>query len=173
LPAYVVLDDPKGLPVNHTQSWQAGYLPPVFQGTRFRSTGTPVLNLTRDFDEPDAVTSLERELYTKFNRLHRDRRPFQPDLDARIASYELAARMQLSTTDALDLSSETQSTLDMYGIGTEPTDSYGRRCLYARRLVERGVRFIQLFIDFQIWDNHTGLETGLKSACDRTDKPIA
>ncbi|MEZ6050972.1 MAG: DUF1501 domain-containing protein [Planctomycetaceae bacterium] len=173
LPAYVVLDDPKGLPVNHTQSWQAGYLPPGFQGTRFRSTGTPVLNLARDFDEPDAVTSLERELYTKLNRLHRDRRPHQPDLDARIASYELAARMQLSTTDALDLSSETQSTLDMYGIGTEPTDSYGRRCLYARRLVERGVRFIQLFIDFQIWDNHTGLETGLKSACDRTDKPIA
>ncbi|MGD9855578.1 MAG: DUF1501 domain-containing protein [Planctomycetaceae bacterium] len=173
LPAYVVLDDPKGLPVNHTQSWQAGYLPPVFQGTRFRSTGSPVLNLTRDFEEPEAVTALERDLFMRLNRLHRDRRSHQPDLDARIASYELAARMQLSATDALDLSGETQSTLDLYGIGGEPTDSYGRRCLYARRLVERGVRFIQLFIDFQIWDNHTDLATGLKSACERTDKPIA
>jgi len=71
------------------------------------------------------------------------------------------------------LNSETKETLDLYGIGKEPTDSYGRRCLYARRLVERGVRFVQLFIDGQIWDNHTGLTAGLKGACDRTDQPIA
>ncbi len=173
LPAYIVLDDPKGLPVNHTQSWQAGYLPPVYQGTRFRSTGSPVLNLQRDFDEPTEITKLQRDLIKRLDRIHRSARQRQPELDARIASYELAARMQLAATSALDLSGETQHTLDMYGIGTEPTDSYGRRCLYARRLVERGVRFVQLFIEFQIWDNHTELAKGLKSACDKTDMPIA
>ena len=81
--------------------------------------------------------------------------------------------MQMAATDALDLSGETQQTLEMYGVGTEATDSYGRRCLYARRLVERGVRFIQLYIESQIWDNHTGLERGLKAACEKTDKPAA
>lgn len=173
LPAYVVLDDPKGLPINKTQSWQSGYLPPVFQGTRFRSTGSPVLNLQRDFVEPDTVTALERALIQRLDQRHLEQRPRQPVLAARLASYQLAARMQLAATDALDLSGETAATLQAYGIGRDPTDSYGRRCLYARRLVERGVRFVQLFIDGQIWDNHTNLASGLKSACDRTDQPIA
>jgi hypothetical protein len=173
LPAYVVLDDPRGLPINKTQNWQCGYLPPLYQGTRFRSTGSPVLNLKRDFDEPDAVTQLERDLVARLDQIHKQDRQYQPQLDARIASYELAARMQLAATDALDLKQETQATLAMYGIGREPTDSYGRRCLYARRLVERGVRFVQLYIDGQIWDNHTNLASGLKTACERTDQPIA
>ncbi|MCH8043669.1 MAG: DUF1501 domain-containing protein [Planctomycetes bacterium] len=173
LPAYVVLDDPKGLPINRTQNWQAGYLPPVYQGTRFRSTGSPVLNLKRQFDEPDEITRLERGLIGKLDDLHRRKRVGQPQLDARIASYQLAARMQLSATDALDLSQETAETKRLYGIGQKTTDSYGRRCLIARRLIERGVRFVQLFIDGQIWDNHTNIATAMKSACDRTDKPIA
>jgi hypothetical protein len=173
LPAYVVLDDPRGLPVNHAQNWQAGFLSPMFQGTRFRASGSPVLNLRPDFDEPEAVTQLERGLRGQLDQLHLERHPDQPHLTARIASYELAARMQLAATDALDLAGESQATLDMYGIGQEPTDSYGRRCLYARRLVERGVRFVQLFIDFQIWDNHTDLRGGLRGACERTDRPIA
>lgn len=173
LPAYIVLDDPKGLPVNRTYNWQSGYLPPLYQGTRFRSTGSPVLNLKRDFDEPDEVTLLERDLVARLDRVHREQRPRQLQIDARIASYELAARMQLAASDALDLSQETQQTQELYGIGKEPTDSYGRRCLYARRLVERGVRFVQLFIDYQIFDNHTELATNLKNACDRTDQPIA
>ena len=173
LPAYVVLDDPRGLPVNHTQSWQAGYLSPTYQGTRFRSTGSPVLNLKRDFDEPDEVTALERDLLNRLDRMHQASRPSQPQLAARIASYQLAARMQLAASDALDIAQESEKTRAMYGIGKEPTDSYGRRCLYARRLVERGVRFVQLFIDFQIWDNHTGLVQGLRGACERTDQPIA
>ncbi|HTI51241.1 MAG TPA: DUF1501 domain-containing protein [Planctomycetaceae bacterium] len=173
LPAYIVLDDPKGLPVNKTYSWQSGYLPPLYQGTRFRSTGSPVLNLKRDFDEPDEVTRLERDLVARLDRIHKQERQYQPQLDARIASYELAARMQLAASDALDLAQETRETQDAYGIGKEPTDSYGRRCLYARRLVERGVRFVQLFIDGQIFDNHTDLASGLKSACERTDQPIA
>jgi hypothetical protein len=173
LPAYVVLDDPGGLPINRSQNWQAGYLSPVYQGTRFRSTGSPVLNLKRDFDEPDVITRAERSLISQLDQLHRQQRSGQPQLDARIASYELAARMQLAATDALDLTRETAETKALYGIGKEPTDSYGRRCLIARRLIERGVRFVQLFIDNQIWDNHTNIASGLKKACDRTDRPIA
>ncbi|HEY0980989.1 DUF1501 domain-containing protein [Schlesneria sp.] len=173
LPAYVVLDDPLGLPVNGTQSWASGYLPPIYQGTRFKATGTPVLNLDREFDEPDEVTNAERSLIGRLDRLHRSRRPGQAQLDARIASYELAARMQLMAPEALDLSQETQQTLEAYGIGDKITDSYGRRCLIARRLVERGVRFVQLYIDSQIWDTHDHLQTELQKACDRTDKPVA
>lgn len=173
LPAYIVLDDPKGLPINKTQSWSSGYLPPLYQGTRFRSTGSPVLNLKPDYEEPSAITAHERAILRRIDRHHLEKNPRIPQLEARIESYELAARMQLAASDAVDLAGETASTLDMYGIGKEPTDSYGRRCLFARRLVERGVRFVQLFIDGQIWDNHTGLADGLKTACDRTDLPIA
>jgi hypothetical protein len=173
LPAYVVLDDPLGLPINGVENWQSGFLPPVFQGTRFKSTGSPVLNLQPEIARPDDVVALERDLLARLDAVHKNKRPGNPRLDARIASYELAARMQLAATDALDLAQETQGTLTMYGIGKEPTDSYGRRCLIARRLVERGVRFIQLFINQQIWDNHTNLAAELKTACDRTDLPIA
>lgn len=173
LPAYVVLDDPRGLPVNGTQNWQAGFLPPNYQGTRFRSTGSPVLNLHREFEEPESITRLQRDLVKRLDGIHRDRRHGQPRLAARIASYELAARMQLTASNCLDLAQESQATLSMYGIGVAATDSYGRRCLMARRLIERGVRFVQLFIDGQIWDNHSKISTALKVACDRTDKPIA
>jgi len=173
LPAYVVLDDPKALPVNGTQNWQAGYLPPVYQGTRFRSTGSPVLNLDRDFNEPNGITELGRGLISELDDIHRQSHPGEPRLDARIASYELAARMQLVASDVLDISQESEATREAYGIGHEPTDSYGRRCLMARRLVERGVRFVQLFIDGQIWDNHTRIATDLRAACQRTDQPIA
>lgn len=173
LPAYVVLDDPAGMPINRTQNWQPGFLPPLYQGTRFRAAGEPLLNLKREYAEPDAVTAAERNLIGTLDRLHRIRRPLQPQLDARIASYELAARLQLTASDALDLSQETADTLKNYGIGEAKTDSYGRRCLIARRLVERGVRFVQLFIEGQIWDNHGEIGTSLKSACLKTDQPIA
>lgn len=173
LPAYVVLDDPRGLPVNGTQNWQAGFLPPVFQGTRFRSTGSPVLNLQQDYEQPESVGRVRDGLIARLDAIHRQRRPGQPRLDARIASYELAARMQMSASDALDLSQESSQTQAMYGIGTEITDSYGRRCLMARRLVERGVRFVQLYIDGQIWDHHSKIAADLPTACRRTDQPIA
>lgn len=173
LPAYVVLDDPLGLPINGVENWSAGFLPPLFQGTRFRSTGSPVLNLRPEQADPDTIASLQRDLLGRLDRLHQRQRPAQPNLAARMASYELAARMQMSATDALDLAGETSATQELYGIGRQPTDSYGRRCLIARRLVERGVRFVQLFINAQIWDNHTGLATDMKAACDRTDLPIA
>jgi hypothetical protein len=173
LPAYVVLDDPLGLPINGVENWHAGFLPPTFQGTRFRSTGSPVLNLRPDAARPSGVVAAERELLARLDEMHRRERPQQPTLDARIASYELAARMQLAATDALDISGENAATRAMYGIGRAPTDSYGRRCLIARRLVERGVRFVQLYINAQIWDTHTNLAAELKTACDRTDEPIA
>jgi hypothetical protein len=173
LPAYVVLDDPLGLPINGVENWQAGFLPPLFQGTRFRSTGSPVLNLRPEVDRPEDVARTERQLLARLDHMHKRQRPGQSQLDARIASYELAARMQLAATDALDISQESRAIREMYGVGREPTDSYARRCLMARRLVERGVRFVQLYINSQIWDNHTALATDLKAACQRTDQPIA
>lgn len=173
LPAYVVLDDPLGLPINGVENWNAGFLPPLFQGTRFRATGSPVLNLRPEVADAGEIATLQRDLLGRLDRLHQRQRPSQPNLAARIASYELAARMQMSATDALDLGQETQATQELYGIGREPTDSYGRRCLIARRLVERGVRFVQLYINAQIWDNHTGLATDMQAACNRTDLPIA
>ncbi|MBS0263650.1 MAG: DUF1501 domain-containing protein [Planctomycetes bacterium] len=173
LPAYVVLDDPLGLPINGVENWQSGFLPPVFQGTRFKATGSPVLNLQPDVSRPADVVTAERDLIARLDAVHKSRRPGNPRLEARISSYELAARMQLAATDALDLGQETQATLDLYGVGKQPTDSYGRRCLIARRLVERGVRFVQLYINAQIWDNHTNLATDLRAACERTDLPIA
>lgn len=173
LPAYVVLDDPQGLPVNGIDNWQSGYLPPVYQGTRFRATGSPLLNLERSFQEPDSVTQLERELIARLDSLHQDARPYDPRLGARISTYKLAARMQMAATDALDLNQETKATQEDYGINHSTTASYGRRCLIARRLIERGVRFVQLFINSQIWDTHSNIGTSLRSACDRTDKPVA
>src|SRR5439155_3850659 len=112
-----------------------------------RSTGSPLLNLKPDSNRPESITKAERDLIAKLDELHKRSRPGQANLDARISSYELAARMQIAATDALDPAKEPLREQEMYGIGREPTDSYGRRCLIARRLVERGVRFIQLFID--------------------------
>lgn len=173
LPAYVVLDDPRGLPVNGVENWQSGFLPPIFQGTRFRSTGSPVLNLRPDAERAEPIVKAERNVLAKLDQIHKRAHPGEATLDARIASYELAARMQLAATDALDLNQEPLALKEQYGIGREPTDSYGRRCLIARRLVERGVRFVQLYINGHIWDTHSNIAQDLKFACDRTDQPIA
>ena len=173
LPAYVVLDDPLGLPVNGTQNWQAGFLPPIYQGTRIRSTGSPILNLTPEVTAPNEVVQAGRELLSRLDQIHKRQHPNQLQLDARIASYELAAKLQMEATDALDINKESKETLEMYGVGQEPTDSYARRCIMARRLVERGVRFVQLYINGQIWDNHSYLQRDMKAACARTDKPVA
>jgi hypothetical protein len=174
LPAYVVLDDPQArLPVNTVQNWQSGYLPPLYQGTRMRPFGSPILNLESDAAEPDLVTKLSRDLLKQLDRKHQSARAGNLQLDARIASYELAARMQLTAAAALDLSQETQETQDSYGIGDKTTDDYGRRCLMARRLVERGVRFVQIYTRGQMWDNHSNIGTSLKTACDYTDRPAA
>ncbi len=173
LPAYVVLDDPIGLPVNGTQNWQAGFLPPVYQGTRIRTNGSPILNLRLEREEPTALAAAARGLLSRLDEIHKRSHPWQLQLDARIASYELAARLQVEASDALDVSKESEATRQRYGVGEEVTDSYARRCLMARRLVERGVRFVQLYINGQIWDNHNQLDSGMRAASERTDKPVA
>ncbi len=173
LPAYVVLDDPLGLPVNGTQNWQAGFLPPIYQGTRIRSTGSPILNLAPETPETSEIVQAGRQLLSRLDQIHKKTRPNQLQLDARIASYELAANLQMTASDALDVTKESSETLEMYGVGDPVTDSYARRCIMARRLIERGVRFVQLFINSQIWDNHTFLARDMKAASARTDKPVA
>ncbi len=173
LPAYVVLDDPLGLPVNGVENWQSAFLPPVYQGMRFRATGSPLLNLKPETPQPDDIVALERDLLSRLDRIHARQRTGHPPLEARMSNYQLAARMQLEATDALDLSQESPATLDLYGLNDKRTESYGRRCLIARRLVERGVRFVQLYINGQIWDNHGNIAAGLRDACERTDKPVA
>jgi hypothetical protein len=173
LPAYVVLTDPLGMPKNGARNWTAGFLPPTFQGTRFRPTGSPILNLKPQFEQPTAVTETARELLSRLDEIHRTERPYAPELDARIESYGLAARMQLTASEALDLGSETAATQTLYGIGERLTDSYGRRCLLARRLVERGVRFVQIFMEEQPWDSHVDLAGTHRGACERTDLPVA
>ncbi len=184
LPAFVVLDDPLGLPVDGTTGWQSGFLPPVYQGTRMRSEGSPILNLHPEHHRPSKVTELQRDLLRRLDQIHKVDRPGQLRLDARMASYELAAHMQLTASDALDIHQERPETLAMYGVGEKPTyqgrlhpikgkDSYARRCIIARRLVERGVRFVQIMINNQLWDTHSNGENDLRAACEKTDKPVA
>ena len=173
LPAYVVLDDPKRLPINGIECWQSGFLPPLYQGTRLRSTGSPVLNLKPEEPRPPRVERVKQQLLTRLDELHRKTRPLQPELDARISSYELAARMQLAASDALDFSQEDAKTLERYGVDQKPTDSYARRCIIARRLVERGVRFVQVFMAAQPWDHHGSIASALPNTCAQTDKPVA
>jgi hypothetical protein len=173
LPAYVVLDDPKGLPINGISNWQSAWMPPIYQGTRFRTEGSPVLNLEPRPEIPTPLMEAERNLLRQLDQAHREQRPHQMELDARISSYELAARMQLAASDALDLSKESEATREAYGINDPVSSTYGKRCLMARRLVERGVRFVQLYIESQIFDSHGELEASLKYACGKTDKPTA
>ena len=173
LPAYVVLDDPKGLPINDIQNWQAGYLPGVYQGTRVRSTGSPLLNLNPKEKWPNPVAKLSESLLRQLDQSHLKKHPGEAELEARISGYELAARMQLTASDALDVSKESAATKEMYGLNQEQTSSYGKRCLMARRLVERGVRLVQVYIEGQIWDNHTSITKGLNYACGKTDQPAA
>jgi hypothetical protein len=173
LPAYVVLPDPRGLPVDGIRNWSAGWLPPVFQGTPFRSEGMPVLNLKPKTPRPPSVEEGRFKLLGDLNAEHKARHPDELDLDARIASFELAARMQLAATDALDVSHESPQTHRLYGLDNTTTKPYGSRCLMARRLVERGVRFVQIFMSGQPWDTHGNNAAGTRSCCQQTDQPIA
>jgi hypothetical protein len=173
LPAYVVLDDPKGLPINGISNWQSAWLPPLYQGTRFRAEGPPVLNLQPRQEIPAPLFEAERDLLRKLDAAHLKARPYQPELDARISSYELAARMQMAASDALDVMKESEATREAYGLNETATASYGKRCLMARRLVERGVRCVQLYIEDQIFDSHGDLKKSLGYALGKTDKPIA
>jgi hypothetical protein len=173
LPAYVVLPDPRGLPVDGIRNWSAGWLPPLYQGTPFRSEGMPVLNLKPHSPRPAAVERGRLELLAELNAAHKARHPGEAELDARIASFELAARMQLAATDALDVARETPETHRLYGLDRPVARPYGARCLMARRLVERGVRFVQIFMAGQPWDTHNNNAAATRHCCEQTDLPVA
>ncbi len=173
LPSYVVLSDPGGLPVDGVRNWSSGWLPAIYQGTPFRAGKTPVLNL----ETPRSVTTQARDSQLRFlnelNRAHLGRHPGNSELEARITNFEIAARMQTTVPEAVDLSGEPESIHRMYGLDNPATREYGTRCLIARRLVERGVRFVQLFLSGQPWDTHSKNAETLRSLCAMTDQPSA
>jgi hypothetical protein len=173
LPAYVVLGDPGGLPVDGTNNWSAGFLPAVYQGTPFRANGVPVANLTPPADVPAAARRNQLRFLDDLNAAHLRRHPDSAELEARIGNYELAARMQTTVPAVLDLASETEETRRLYGLDRPKTAEYGRRCLLARRLVEQGVRFVQIFLHGQPWDTHSKNAEQLRGLCAMTDQPSA
>jgi hypothetical protein len=172
LPAYIALPDPAGHSVDGVRNWSSGWLPPVYQGTAFRSEGTPVLNLKPTVEKAPSVQAGKLDLLRSLNASHKQRHPRELDLDARITNLELAARMQLAATDAMDITRETKATQAMYGLDKSVTASYGKRCLMARRLVERGVRYVQIMMKGQPWDTHTNNVANTKSCCAQTDQPV-
>jgi len=173
LPAYVVLSDPTGLPVLGVDNWSCGWLPSLFQGTVVRPTEPRILNL----DPPPSITPAAQQRFLNYlqhlNAEHLKQRPGEDDLAARIASYELAAKMQTAAKEALDISQETAETHQLYGIDRPETKAWGERCLIARRLVERGVRFVQIPCGNQHWDHHGGIQKSLPLRCQQTDRPTA
>jgi Protein of unknown function (DUF1501) len=173
LPAYVVLGDPGGLPVDGPLNWSSGFLPAVYQGTPFRSNGTPVAHLATPADVPAPARRNQLDLLNELNAAHLRRHPGDAELEARLGHYELAAKMQTAVPDVLDLSKETEETKKLYGMDIPKSAEYGKRCLLARRLVERGVRFVQLFLSGQPWDTHDKNANRLKDLCAMTDGPAA
>jgi hypothetical protein len=173
LPAYVVLADPGGLPVDGERNWSSGFLPAIYQGTPFRSGAAPVFNLQTPAQMPVAARTNQLALLKELNRHHAARFPENTELTARIANFETAARMQTAVPEAIDLSGESAATKKLYGLDRPETEEYGRRCLLARRLVERGVRFVQLFLNGQPWDTHDKNAERLKGLCAKTDQPSA
>ena len=173
LPAYVVLGDPGGLPVDGERNWSSGFLPAVYQGTPFRSGASPVFNLQPPSGIGPASRRNQLDLLGELNRRHLSRHPESTELAARLANFETAARMQTAVPDVLDLSGETEATRKMYGLDNPASQEYGTRCLLARRLIERGVRFVQIFLSGQPWDTHSKNAESLKGLCARTDQPSA
>jgi len=170
LPGYVVLGNNQGVkggPLN----WSAGFLPTSYQGTLFRSSGAPILNLAR----PAQVTREDQRAQLDFlktiNTGHLDRHEGEPDLLARIQSFELAYRMQMEAGELTDFSSEPKETQSLYGLDQEVSRNIGAKCLMARRLVERGVRFVQVYSDGE-WDAHSDLQGNHTHHCQSTDLPI-
>jgi Arylsulfatase A and related enzymes len=185
LPGYVVMLDPRGGPISGATNWSSGFMPASYQGTVFRSSGQPILNLAA----PGGITSrMQREQIDTINRLnsfHMERNPGYSELQARISSYELAFQLQRTAPEALNLAEETEATQRMYGIFDPKPDHplsigpehFGRQCLIARRLVERGVRFVQIYSgggnQQTSWDAHFGMEENLKIHSQEVDRPIA
>lgn len=174
LPAFVVIPDSSSDPVNGPRNWSSGFMPAAYQGTRLQAGTNPIANLSL----PQGVTADRQrrklDFLEELNQRHATQRPQQSELEARIASYELAFHMQASAPEAVDLSQETQETLELYGINNKQTETFGRNCLLARRLIERGVRFVQLYHGTgSKWDAHANIEKNHTEMCGQSDKPVA
>lgn len=177
LPGFIVFTDYRGGPINGPPNWGNGYMPAAYQGTQFRDTSTPIVDLKPPVDRtPDQQERWLRLLHD-LNERHAAENPEDTELAARIQSYELAFRMQTHATDAINISAESPATQKLYGVGEEPTDYFGRQALMARRLVERGVRYVQIFSgggNFEpSWDAHWDLTANHRMHCGETDKPLA
>jgi hypothetical protein len=181
LPSFVVMTDPRGGPIGSGSNWSSGYMPAAYQGTMFRSTGSPLLNLTTPEGTTDKDQRRSLDLLKELNGHHATRRAKQGVIDdeflARIESYELAYRMQTAAADAVDLEKESVPTREMYGLDKKLTSDFGRKCLITRRLIERGVRFIQLYSGGghieDTWDGHNNCISNHKLHAGETDRPIA
>ena len=175
LPSFVVMCDNSGRPVNGPRNWGSGFMPASHQGVRINGTDTePIPNLHFPPGQTGSRLESKLELLKQFNQSYAIKHPQQTELDARIRSYELAFRMQAQAPEALDLSQESATTEKMYGLDQKETEAFGRNCLLARRLVERGVRFIQLYNGTgSKWDSHSGIEKNHSSLCRAMDKPVA
>ena len=170
LPGFVVLGNNQGVkggPLN----WSAGFLPSAYQGTLFRSEGNPILNLQRPQDVLQDDQRAQLDLMNRLNRQHLRDHAGEADLVARIQSFELAYRMQMEATSLVDFSTETQAARQIYGLDNPRTKAFGSKCLMARRLVERGVRFVQVYSDGE-WDAHGNLTANHTQHCGATDIPI-
>jgi hypothetical protein len=174
LPAFVVMQDNASSVVNGPRNWGAGFMPAVYQGTRITASSEPIADLNPPMGMGAEEQRRKLELLAALNREHASSRPLQTELDARIASYELAFRMQAEAPEAVDLTKETEATKNLYGIDEKETAEFGRMCLLSRRLVERGVRFVQLYHGAgSKWDSHSNLEENHAKLCRGSDKPVA
>lgn len=177
LPGFVVMLDPRGGPISGAKNWSSGYMPATYQATLMRSKAAPILDLA---PPPGVSREMQREMLDtirSFNDEHHQLRADNSNLAARIASYELAYKMQAAAPDAVDLSQEDAETISLYGLDQKQTEVFGRQCLLARRLVERGVRFVQLYSggnhNDANWDAHGDLKENHDLHAGETDKPIA
>ncbi|MDF1858724.1 MAG: DUF1501 domain-containing protein [Verrucomicrobiales bacterium] len=179
LPAFVVMSDPldRGLPKGSAANWGAGFLPSVYQGTWLKPKGDPIENLHRPAHMNDAQQQRQLELLKKLNGEHAGSRPGEAELDARIKSFELAYRMQNSAPEALDIEREPEHIKKLYGVGEKNCDHFARQCLTARRMVERGVRFVQIYSggmeNQRSWDGHSDIRGNHSQFAGETDTPIA
>ena len=170
LPGFVVLPR-TSYPQGGTANWSNGFLPARFQGTPLRPQGSPILNLNRPAGMSQERQRMNLDLLATLNTRHLEDRAGRSDLEARMSSYELAYRMQTEVPEILDLKGEDKKTLEMYGVGNTKTDSFGRKCLMARRLVENGVRFVQAYAGN--WDSHDYIEKAHGNLIASVDRPIA
>lgn len=174
LPAYVVLLDTPSDPPGGNRNWGTGFMPATYQGTKFRPGESPVLHLAPPHSAVNDLQRTKLDFIQKLNRQHQARRTEDTDLEARIAAYELAYRMQSAAPEAVDLAQESEETKQLYGLDQKETEAAGRNCLLARRLVERGVRYVQLYFGSgSKWDAHKDVEGNHSKYCRQSDRPIA